>query len=298
MTVFPVIAWIFATMTIGQPELLERRCVPHWRDVVLSARTAAKRSGLRRFSVASCPLREDGIVNCDPRMMRAAVESKLHATGLYTRPLSLDAYSVARNIASEAGTDADPAEKIAIGEAAVNRARRDEMSIARLTLKDGRWYARQRGKNPRVASSRDPQLEDVIAADLVLDGRTGNFARGATHYFSPRGMDWLFREGRTDSDRWDVFERWTKSFGLAWVGELPGINPETQFLMKDADPGSAYWERQYAAGRTALSEPVAFVEPQSCPRFSWGFAGLASLVVGAALAAVIWQTDELPWDLT
>lgn len=218
--------------------------------------------------ISHCAVGPDGTVSCDPDVMRARTEEQLG------RPLSLDAYSVARNVASEAG-EGTLAEKIAIAEAAVNRARADGISISRLVMKDGRRYAKQSGLNPRVASSQDPMLEDLVAAELALAGRTGRLARGATHYFAPRYY------GETSLR--ELFQRWASGWGsptmgLAWVGPIAGVRPRSQFFMRATTKSGA--SSAYQAGLEAALYGEAPPE-ELCQKSSAGtvvaFLGLAAL---------------------
>lgn len=220
--------------------------------------------------------------------MARRVSNQLQSVGLLPlgQELPLETYAVARNVASEAGTGTI-AEKVAIAEAAYHRAREAGRPMLSFMLKDGKYFGRQRGRNPAVATSRDPKWEDIAIASLVAQGKTDNFARGATHYFSPRAMDALHRKGRVDVDRWGLYERWTKSYGLAWVGPIPGINPHRQFLMREVPQESPLWQQQYEAGLRALQEPPPG-EPPLCPPGVLGGDGLrvwAALNVGAAFVA-------------
>jgi hypothetical protein len=233
--------------------------------------------------------------------MRAHVEGQLLASGLLPGPgsLSLAAYGVARNIAAEVGSGAGstPEEKVAIAEAAINRAR-SYSSVVRMLLKDGKWFGRQWGRNPPVATSQDPTLEELYVAQLAVTGQTGGFARGASHYYDPRAQD----EGhardpaRYTKDARGIYESWTQG-GLAWVGDLPGIDPRRLFLLKKAS-GSA-WQAAYTAGKAsgALAGPLdpaavfrsAFSPPNHARTFFFCALGLAA-AGGAGYAA--WRYSQ------
>lgn len=243
-----------------------------------------------KLKVAGCPADASGVVRCTPTSMRASVDAQLHELGLF-RPhdtLSLDAYSIARNIQSEASTGS-LAEKAAIAQSALNRARRDGISISQLTMRDGTRYARQMGRNPRVASSQDPTWQDVVLAIMALRGELQGTAKGATHYFSPKVQDSLYRQGRVSSDRWDIYNRWTKSWGYAWVGPIGGIDPHKQFLMREVDKDSPEFWAMHEAGKRSLAGPGGRA---GCPIPKAGVA-IGVLGVGALVASSIYLYRRL-----
>jgi len=264
--------------------MLDGPCVPRWHSQILAAKAAGGALSLR---VPGCTVIDEpssaelergvipATIPCSPEAMRQVAETKLAAAGL-RRSLPMAVYALARNVASEAGSGS-PEEKIAIAEAALHRARAAHESLLEQMLRDGRYFGRQRGSNPAVATSRDPSFDDIVAAELVLSGTTENFSRGATHYFGPQHLD-----------RFDVYERWTRRYGLAWVGPLPGVDPNEQFFMRkvgDSPAERTFWEIQYAAGRAVLAAGAQPPEPIAvCPE---GLRGSALATIGAltALAA-------------
>lgn len=274
-----------------------------WGVAVAAADQLARRRGLGAFTVPGCKVVDNpsaaqvaaGVVPktipCAPATMRAAVERQLHAAGLLEqgRALSSEVYSLARNVASEAGGGSF-GERVAMAEAGVNRARLEGVSIDRLMMRDGKLYGRQSGSNPRVASSKDPTWVDLVIADLAITGQTGAYTRGATHYFSPDAQDSLFRTGRVPDDRSRIYERWTKTYGLMWVGPIPGIDPSEQFLMVDVGTSHPLFSQQYRAGLAALrgDDPGAAlcVDPPAGGAVVAVIGGLA-LVAGVGFA-VLW----------
>jgi hypothetical protein len=228
-------------------------CVPRWAQTI----EAAKARGLKKFRVPGCSYNDElEVVPCSPEAMRKSVERQLHESGLYPpwKPLRADVYGVARNVRSEAGSGS-PSEKVAMAEAALNRASYAGWPLSRVIMKNGTRYGRQRGTNPPVSTRQDPYWDDLVVAELVLTGQTRNFARGATHYWSPNAIDSMHRQGRHRDDRWSLYDRWSGDWGMAWVGPLPGVNHNKQFLMvgKAKRRDAAAWAVADAAGKHALA---------------------------------------------
>jgi hypothetical protein len=224
--------------------------------------------------------------------MRRATEARLHALGLYPpgKRLGMQTYIMARNIGSEAGSRATGAEKLVMGEALINRSRESGKSFAEIALFNGNRFGAQLGRNPAVATARDPFWEDIVAAELVLAGKSGNLGRGATHYFSPAGMDALKRRtgGR---NRFELYDLWTSGGDLmTWVGYVPGIDINRQFLLKrmpKTPAGRAHHELMRPLGRKALAAamPAEIFQAPVCPD-----RGRSILIAGAVVAAVALPT--------
>lgn len=228
--------------------------------------------------------------------MRATSEANLQAIGLYPagKRLPMQTYIMARNIASEAGTRATGAEKLVMGEALVNRARQSGKNFAQIALFNGTRFGAQIGTNPAVATAQNPFFEDIVAAELVMSGASGNLGRGATHYFSPNGMDARKNKGIDSRGRFGLYDQWTKGGDLlTWVGYVPGIDINRQFLLKKlpkTEAGRFESARMRPLGRKALANPTpaAVFDAPVCSRFSTegsipGFAGI--LMVSVALPA-------------
>jgi hypothetical protein len=194
--------------------------------------------------------------------MRATTEANLRASGLYPpgKRLDLQTYIMARNIGSEAGSRATGAEKLVMGEALINRAREKGKTFAQIALFNGTRFGAQLGTNPAVATARDPFFEDIVAAELVMSGASGNLGKGATHYFSPNTMDAMKRSGKITRDRFDLYDEWTSGRDLmTWVGYVPGIDINRQFLLRrmpKTAAGRAESARMKPLGRQALSRPT------------------------------------------
>lgn len=234
-------------------------CLPAAVGTVEAAREDRRRLGIRLNT--GCSPDSTGVVQCNPEAMRATTEAKLRSQGLLDPrgSLSMTAYAMARNIGSEAGDGATGAEKLAMGETLVTRAREQGIGMLQLMTRNGK-FAKQRGSNPAVSSARDPKWEDLVAAKLVLAGKTDDMTRGATHYFAPKDQDALFRNGRVSKNRLMLYDNWTSGGDLlAWVGYVPGIDIERQFffrrLPKTAE-GRAQHARMKPIGRRALTSPM------------------------------------------
>lgn len=234
-------------------------------------------------------------VPCSPEQMRATTEGNLHASGLYPphKRLDMQTYIMARNIGSEAGSRATGAEKLVMGEALIHRARQSGKTFAQIALYNGTRFAAQLGRNPAVATARDPFWEDIVAAELVMSGASGDLGRGATHYFAPNGMDALKRRGGS-RDRFELYDEWTSGRDLlTWVGYIPGIDINRQFLLKKmpkSAAGRAESARMRPLGRQALARPTPhhIIDAPVCRGRS--LAGSRFAMAGTVMAAMALPT--------
>lgn len=256
-------------------------CLPSAARRVELEAALAQAKGAGRLSTG-CPIGEEktSLISCDPEAMRKKTEELLRRWGFYSssKRLTMDVYAMARNIASEAGSGTG-AEKIAIGEALVNRAREKRVTMFSLMTRDGH-FGRQYGCNPCVSSARDPSWEDIYTAELVLSGKSGNLIKGATHYYAPADQDAMFRSGRDPKDALTVYDKWTagSSGALTWVGYIPGIDIRRQFFMKASQgPVPADWRATGRAAVTAKMPPGIF-DAKTCG------AGSTLAVVGVGMA--------------
>src|SRR5262245_17866967 len=115
-------------------------CFPWWHAVL--APLTQKRS----YVLASgCPIGSDGNASCSPEAMRAHAEALLRSSGWWpaNKTLTLEVYTLARYVASEVGSGTTE-ERVAVGEAAVNRARLEQLPRGVLDL----LLYRQRGGHP------------------------------------------------------------------------------------------------------------------------------------------------------
>lgn len=284
---------VWAMIQASSPSI----CIPKAAgDVDLErARRSARNIGSLK---TGCTPDSTGVIQCSPESMRATTEAKLRSLGLYgpREKLSMAVYAMARNIHSEAGNRATGAEKLAIGETLVTRARQKGVTQLKLMTRNGK-FAKQRGCNPCVSSARDPAWEDIYAAELILSGRSGNISQGATHYFSPRAMDNIKRQraaqGRSFRDRFELYDEWTSGGDLlTWVGYIPGVDFERQMFfrkMPKTPAGRAEHARVRPIGRKALTSrmPLSIFRAPEC-RFTerGGNVLLAgTIMLGAALPA-------------
>lgn len=212
-------------------------CYPSWHATfapLVSSGQATLTSGCRVNSAGNVP--------CKPEVMRASAETQLAQrapTGTFNGKLSLDAYTLARYMQSELGSGTLE-ERVAIGEAAVNRAKMQNMSVSTLLLNNPvtnaanrGWYGPIHGVGTGTstapykrwaATSADPTVLTTLLAVLVMDGRSGNFSRGADdqdgpEYWIPQGAAALAN-----------YVRGLAAKGKYWVGPLPGVDPWKTFL--------------------------------------------------------------------
>lgn len=263
------------------------QCIPSWIHPILAERARAQAAGVlgKKIAKSGCAVNDDGIVPCTPESLRANFESRVKSLGLYPRgrTLSLDAYSIARNIYSEAGSEPIP-HKVAMAQAAINRAREDNISISKLVMRGGTNYAKQKGTNPRVASSQDPTWEELVIAELALSGAFEGYIKGAVLYFAPKYY--------SATRKREIYDTWTDGwgnsrYGYGWIGPTPGIDHNSQFLMRRIPRGDPHLKDAYDQGLAALAQTSrpAIADAPYCSTVEqyasskWGAAGTALLTM-------------------
>jgi hypothetical protein len=226
---------------------------------------------------SGCSLNAQGNIGCAPEAMRTNAEAQLQrlAPGLFSGRLSLEAYTLARYMASEVGSGTVE-ERVAVGEAAVNQAKRRPGSSSILNVllynqsaghpnygfygpihgPDGVTTAPYR----RWASTRlDPTVLTLLLANLIVTGQSNNFARGA-------------------DDQSDLFNRkaypnpvgtlqFMATKGNYWVGPLPGVDHRKTFLFRNFgfSPVSPQGAALLMQGIAAVSSNAAPDWPANLP---------------------------------
>lgn len=236
-------------------------CLPWW------SRPFGEMAKSTQVTIASgCSVNAQGNVGCSPESMRASAEKRLRDAGALSS-LSLETYTLARYMHSEVGSGSI-FERVAVGEAARNRARRENTTINGLLLyrqKSGHpnrgFYGPIHGVGTGTSTapygrwastSRDPTILTILLADLVTSGKSGNYARGADdqdgpEYWAPKGQTSL-----------DNYVRGLASRGKYWIGPLAGIDHWHTFLQYT--PGISMQSPQgqalLARGLSALQLPM------------------------------------------
>lgn len=269
-------------------------CMPAW---------VAKYAALPNTTVRSgCAVNTAiGNVPCDPQAMAAAASAKIG------RPVSLEAYTLARYVTSEVGTRSVP-ERVAVIQAALNRARYTERLPSVLNLLLYRQsstgaYVRNRGYYGPIhgpdgtlaapygrwaSTSRDPALSNIILALAVLNGEIPEgFSKGADDQYGPEIL--VVKQGLQTTLN-GVRRRGGEN--RYWVGPLPGVDHMRTFLYttrKDIAPTSE-------AGRALIERGVAAItagrpdwsQLGPCSWFDGGADRMAAVVViGGATAAAL-----------
>lgn len=280
-------------------------CMPAW---------VAKYAVLPNTTVSSgCAVNAaTGNVPCDPQTMAAAASAKIG------RPVSLEAYTLARYVTSEVGTRSVP-ERVAVIQAALNRARYTERLPSVLNLLLYRQsstgvYARNRGYYGPIhgpdgtlaapygrwaSTARDPALSNIILALAVLnDEIPESFSKGADDQYGPEIL--VTKQGLA------VTQNGVRRRGgehRYWVGPLPGVDHMRTFLYttrRDIAPtspeGKALIERGVAAissGRPNWSGLTVCAEAPGLLDTPSGKA--AAVVVGGATAAALAVVGAAVW---
>ncbi len=126
--------------------------------IVVDLATAGRR-------LTKTTLDEDGTVRNDPENLAAA------AAAVMGRPVSLDAYALARMVRSEDARAAASVKQL-VGHVAINEARRRGTTVAELLLRStvasrNGFFGRQRSRY--AATSADPYEVDLLVAEAALE---------------------------------------------------------------------------------------------------------------------------------
>lgn len=181
---------------------------------------------------SGCRPNANGDIPCTPEAMRAVAEKRLRQVGAWPakKVLPLTTYTLGRYIHSEVGSGTVE-ERVAVGEAAVNQARRRGQDVNGLLLftQPSRRYGEinvESGINTGrwASTSRDPSPLSLLLADLILTGQSGNFALGAV---DQDGLEFQ----RFFPEPMNRHRQYAKS-GNYWVGPLAGVDHWRTTLFK------------------------------------------------------------------
>lgn len=217
--------------------------------------------------------------------------------------VSIEAYTLARVIASEQGSAA-PIVLLTVGDCDLNRAEAQRVSLVAMVTAGSGFYGRQGsigagGRARPVATSRDPSVRHLRAARLLLSGEARGVALGARRYFDPKAQLSLWLKGDA-SNPMTVLERWTynkewgrrtrdadgrrvdtlgpaRSGGEEWVGPIEGVNAYTHMMFR---PSSDEQDARYEVARRVIE--TAGAEQPSPALFP---SAVAALIVAAAVGA-------------
>jgi hypothetical protein len=236
-----------------------------------------------------------GNIDCDPEAMRARAEQFMRAHG-YQINVDLPTYTLARYMHSEVGSGTIE-ERVAVGEAAVNRARLEKLPQGVVSLllyrqPSKRYGEIQRGGTGRwAATSRDPTILTLLLANLITSGQSGNFNDGAD---DQDGLEYITYFPSAD---WKVRDEAKR--GKYWVGPLPGVDHWKTWLWRtygvspNTAQGMALLQRGLnevarcqgsSSGKRCMNRNVWPSNMPVCDKpVGWGLilAGLAGTFVGA-----------------
>lgn len=272
-------------------------CYPWWHAEYEPLRKA------QQITVSSGCSTVNGNVACSPESMRANAEAQIG------EPLSLEAYTLARYMQSEVGSGTLE-ERVAVGEAAVNRSKKLPRGVLDLLLyRQGNpshpnygYYGPIHGEGGVTtapygrwaATSRDPTYLTIKLAKLVADGKSGNFARGADD------QDGLEYTAAFPDPAAKV--RFQANKGSYWIGLLPGVDHWRTFLWRDygvrpTSPEGAALLAQGLAAVADRSRPQWSPDLPICSRFAGSAGAAVALVGGLAFGAWLTTRDiKLPWS--
>lgn len=160
---------------------------------------------------------ESGDIENDPQSLAD------EASAVVGREVSLEAYALARMLASEEER-ASTTTKVAIAWVAVNEAARRGVSVPVLLLADrgpgDGFFGEQRGRYASTAA--DPYEGDLQAAEAVLSGEIGDITGGAIHFYRPELQDRLYDMGKTSKTAADIDAAWGGN-GFTIAGAEEGL---------------------------------------------------------------------------
>jgi hypothetical protein len=204
-------------------------CLPTWYPLVASWDSQYGKT----FLTTACKNTEECSV--PPEQLRQQVELALKQFPVWgDRTLTLDAYTIARNMQSEFG-EGTPAERAAIGLAAVNRARAaGALSVTANYIHQTKHTYGKQGPGRPASTAQDPSVSNLLLGYLIASGAIRDFTGGATHYFDRVTQD--FMNGRNPASNpagEDLYLDWTGGGDfLTWLGHFPGIRPWRLALLK------------------------------------------------------------------
>jgi len=199
----------------------------------------------------------NGNVQCDPKQLAA------HAAQRLGLPVSLEAYTLARYLASEVGTGT-LAEKVCVAQDAINRVRYAAPrlgTVTNLLLNNSATNAANRGYYGPIgngeygrwaATSRDPALGDLVIALGVLSGDIDPwFSKGADDQMGARANQ---QNGHDPV----VSVRAHAARHQYWVGPIYGVDPWVTIqyrTMPEIDPASTVGQALIQQGVQAMQRP-------------------------------------------
>lgn len=183
-----------------------------------------------------------------------------------TAGVDLETYSLARCLKSEGygGRITGKARGIiAVGQCVRNASRRsfpksqtpifDKLTFSKYAVANGK-YGEQRGRY--AATSQDPKPWHILAAKAILAEDVPDLVRGATSFLDP--AIWLIGSGEQRGRKLDSFDailkRWHFSYGLAWTGDIPMVDPLFLMCFKP-EPSKQERERSYRICQAVLPTP-------------------------------------------
>jgi len=239
-----------------------------------------KRASDRRI-VTNCPVimvedsrfPEPGYVPCNPEGLRQAAEKQLVAWQLWPRgtELPLDVYSAARMIRPGQTIE----EKAAMLECIMRQADAREMSVSDLSFAHRhnlRLYGT--GQSRRISTELDPVAGDIVLAEFVLSGATGNFTRG--------GDSWIVADPRLMPQ--------VKAFLMnhVWVGELPNV----RLIVGRSGTVGVEDTHRNARALAALEEGISLGAPPAPPEKTWRESATALVISGLLATGITYAIAE------
>jgi len=264
------------------------QCYP-WFHAKFEPLRQAKQVTIR----SGCSLGSNGNINCPPEAMRANAEAQLRAMGALGS-LDLETYTLARYMQGEVGSGTIE-ERVAVGEAAVNRAKlagkKSALDILLYRQAPGHpnrgWYGPIHGSGGVTSApygrwattSADPTVLTLLLANLVTSGQSNNFSRGADD------QDGLEYTAAFPDPAYKV----TKEAGEGnyWVGPLPGVDHWHTFLWRHygVSKSSAEGAALLARGLAAVADRTRPTWPADMPVCNKPASGSMLVFVGMAAAA-------------
>ena len=238
----------------------------------------------------SAPLAEPEHARLDQRINRSrnqagtvlqSPEALLEQARAFDPVVTLDELTGARLAASEHGSGSST-ELACIVDSELNRAEKSDKTLFASATR-GHGFGKQ-GRERPASTRRDPTMRHLLASRSVLSGEARGVARGAVRFFDPVAMERLHAKYRrwveggrkgdkpaiVSCDALTLLEAWSfdyrKKSGnrcppdrsksgrhtLAWVADIPGVDPLRLFLMAPVAVGSFHQSRYEQARKVLL----------------------------------------------
>lgn len=235
------------------------RCVPSWFAFYRAISNKTLTSGYTVDGAGNVPGDPDAMAQAAGRKLAADSKLPVDVRARGAR-LTLDAYTLARNMTSEVGTSSI-GDAVAVGQATVNRAARGGKSVTDVAINrqprghaNRGFYGPINGKSASgitapygrwTATSKDPTVRAIALAQDILDGVIpAAFAKGGDNQANLTIYKYPAAKVREHADA-----------HAYWVGPLPGVDHRRTMVFRTISVDASTAAVLTARGLAALAAP-------------------------------------------